>query len=252
MARAVPAVVHAMDVLELFLTEESLTAREIVDRLGLPRTTVHDLLNTLVEGRFLYRNQDRSLSLGLRLFQLGGVYAERFDLAQQGKVVAERVADRSQETVHVGILDGRDVVYVVKVDSVHSVRMVSAVGRRIPAHCTAVGKVLLSVLPPAEVRGRLSSSEPLPALTHNSITSLHELESVLETVRESGVAFEEQESNPDVACAGAPVYDQQRRVVAAMSVSVPVSRWANRTPSEWGELVVDGAMELSRELGYRP
>jgi IclR family KDG regulon transcriptional repressor len=153
MGRAVPAVGRALDILELLLDEDRLSAPEIAQRLRLPRTTVHELLGTLVERSYLAPagGQPVRYRLGMRLFQLGGAFAGRLDLAREARQVAE-VAASCDETVHVAVLDGTEVVHVAKVDSTHPVRMVSAVGRRLPAHCTGVGKVLLSGLDPAALR----------------------------------------------------------------------------------------------------
>src|SRR3954454_7175117 len=148
MGRAVPAVTRTLDILELFLDRPSLSAPEITERLGLPRTTVHELLSTLTDRAYLIAmpGQPTRYRLGMRLFQLGSVFADQLDLSQEALQVAREVAAACDETVHVAVLDGTEVVYVAKVDSTHPVRMVSAVGRRLPAHCTGVGKMLLTGL----------------------------------------------------------------------------------------------------------
>lgn len=252
MARAVPAVQRAFDVLELFLDEPELSAPEIIARLGLPRTTVHELVGTLVERRYLAPAgpDGNRFRLGLRGFQLGSAYAERLDVASEGRTAAAEVSGRCRETVHVAMLDGRDVLYVAKVDSTHPVRMVSAIGRRLPAHCTAVGKVLLAALPSAQLRD-LYANGRLPAMTANSITTRSALHRELTSIRANGgVAREFCESNEAVACVAAPVRDRSATVVAAMSISVPILRWNDATEAEFRELVAKGAATLSERLGH--
>jgi IclR family transcriptional regulator, KDG regulon repressor len=252
MPRTVPAVNRAMDILELFLDADTeLSARDFAGRLGLPRTTVFELINTLVSRGYLRRmaGEPARYRLGVRAFQLGSVYSDRLDLAAEGREVAEDIAARCDETVHVAVLDGSHVVYIVKVDSTRSVRLVSAVGRRLPAHCTAVGKMLLAGLSPEAVRARLPGHEPLPALTPRTITSVRRLERELEKVRVDGVAFEHGESHADVTCVSAPVNDHRGEVVAAISISVPTSRWDQKSDTAWAELVIEGATRLSRQLG---
>ncbi|MGP4018977.1 IclR family transcriptional regulator [Saccharopolyspora sp. 5N708] len=251
MARAVPAVERAFDVLELFLDSHELSAPEITARLGLPRTTVHELVGTLSERGYLMpagRGSNR-FRLGVRGFQLGAAYAERLDLAREGQLVAEEIAERCQETVHVGVRDGADVLYVAKVDSSHPVRMVSAVGRRLPAHCTALGKALLAALPRAEV-DELYSNGRLDAMTEHSITSRKALRRELDAIAKDGVAREYCESNESVACVASPVRDQSGQVVAAMSISVPILRWNDETEAALRELVREGAATLSERLGH--
>jgi IclR family KDG regulon transcriptional repressor len=254
MGRLVPAVTRALDILELFLdTDGSLSAPEITRRLQLPRTTVHELVTTLTARNYLVHSADQPgrYRLGVRGYQLGSRYAEQLDLAAEGRQVARSVAETCGETVHVAVLEGRDVIYIAKVDSTHAVRMVSAAGRRLPAHCTAVGKMLLASLPDEELEARIEGPEPLTAMTPHSITSPGELRAALEQARQRGVAVEQRESNPDVSCVAAPVRDSSGEVVAALSISVPMIRWSEERRAELEELAGKGAAALSDRLGHR-
>ncbi|TVT52440.1 IclR family transcriptional regulator [Amycolatopsis rhizosphaerae] len=254
MPRLVPAVVRAADILELFLgAETALSAAEITARLGLPRSTTHELLTTLVARRYLDRltGEETTYRLGPKLLELGSRYQERLEFAAEADAVARSVAARCGETVHVAVLDGLDVVYISKADSTHSVRLISEVGRRLPAHCTAVGKALLAGLPTEELAERLHGHR-LTALTGRSITSRAALLPELDRVRADGVAHERGESNPDAGCVAAPVPDARGRWVAAMSISIPTSRHSEAAWRDWERLVREGAAELSARLGGRP
>ena len=253
MARNVPALVRGLDILELFLDEDrALSAPDITERLGLPRTTVHELVSSLVARSYLepVAGQPHRYQPGLRLFQLGSVYANRLDLATVGNQVASALAAACDETCHVAVREGTDVVYIAKADSTHTVRMVSAVGRRLPAHCTAVGKMLLAGLDDAALDALLPSESPLPAMTPNSITSLATLKRELTGAWSRGLAHEEFESNPHVACVAAPVFDHSGSMIAAMSVSIPTIRWAAEKRHEWEQLVAASAATLSSRLGH--
>jgi IclR family transcriptional regulator, KDG regulon repressor len=253
MGRLVPAVTRAFDILELFLEDEdTLSAPDVTRRLGLPRTTVHELLSTLAARSYLapVEGQPGRYRLGVRAHQLGSRYAEQLDLAAEGQQVARQVARTCDETVHVAVLDGMDVIYIAKVDSTHAVRMVSAVGRKLPAHCTAVGKMLLAALPREECDARIEERE-LTAMTVHSITDPAALRAELAAIRERGTAGEHRESNPDVSCVAAPVRDGTGRVVAALSISVPVIRWSDDRESGLALLAANGAADLSARLGHR-
>lgn len=254
MGRLVPAVTRALDILELFLdSDDTLTTPEITRKLGLPRTTAHELVTTLAARSYLVpvADQPGRYRLGVRAYQLGSRYAEQLDLASEGDAVARRVADTCDETVHVAILEETDVIYIAKVDSTHAVRMVSGAGRRLPAHCTAVGKMLLASLDTAALDARFPDGHELVGMTPNSITSLPELRRDLALIRARGVAVEHCESNSDVACVAAPVRRAAGDVVAAMSISVPTVRWDQDRERQLADLVVKGAAELSERLGYR-
>jgi IclR family transcriptional regulator, KDG regulon repressor len=253
MARAVPAVSRALDILELFLERPAVSAPQITDLLGLPRTTVHELLTTLVDRGYLDAVPGGPITyrLGMRTFQLGSQFADRLDLVREAQQAAGETALACDETVHVAVLDGTAVVYIAKADSTHPVRMVSAVGRGLPAHCTAVGKVLLSALSAEAVDARYPAGTGLPAMTPRSIVSVAKLRAHLAQVRVAGIAYDDCESNESVRCVAAPVYDYSGRMVAAMSISVPTIRWTEERRTEWTELVRTGAATLSRRLGYR-
>ncbi|MEV7085006.1 IclR family transcriptional regulator [Streptomyces sp. NPDC093085] len=253
MGRLVPAVTRALDILELFLEGDgTLSAPDVIRRLGLPRTTVHELITTLAARSYLapVPGQPGRYRLGVRSYQLGSRYAEQLDLAAEGTQVAREVAETCDETVHVAILEGTDVIYIAKVDSTHAVRMVSAAGRRLPAHCTSVGKMLLAALSESELTERIADHE-FTAMTPDSITDPGVLRTELAAVRERGVAVEHRESNPDVSCVAAPVRDRAGRVVAALSISVPMIRWSDEREEELSQLAVKGAGALSGRLGYR-
>ncbi|GAB3578026.1 IclR family transcriptional regulator [Amycolatopsis endophytica] len=253
MPRLVPAVLRAADILELFLDEQArLSATEIAERLGLPRSTTHELLTTLVTRRYLDRQpgDETVFRLGPKVLELGARYQQRLEFGVEADAVARQVAARCGETVHVAVLDGLEVVYVSKVDSTHSVRLISAVGRRLPANCTAVGKVLLAGLSREEVSRRLKGHK-LAGLTEHSVTTRPELLAQLDAVRVTGIAHENSESNPDAGCVAAPVADSRGDWVAAMSISIPTSRHAAESWRTWEKLVRQGAADLSHRLGGR-
>ena len=163
--------------------------------------------------------------LGVRLFQLGSVFAQQLDLAREAQRVATEVAAECGETVHVAVLEGTDVIYIARVESTHPVRMVSAVGRRLPAHCTGVGKMLLSDLSAQTLNALYPKQTTLPSMTPNSIPSLSRLKTELAEIRTRGLAYDEAESSEDVHCVAAGVRDHTGEMVAGLSISVPITRW---------------------------
>jgi IclR family KDG regulon transcriptional repressor len=254
-ARVVPAVARALKVLEMFLDgSQSISVPEIVARLGLPRSTTHELVQTLLACGYLAQleNQPHRYVLGLRVFELGSIYAAKLDLVTEGLQVAQKIVATCDETVQMAIRDGTEVVYVAKVDCSHTVRLASAVGRRLPAHCTGLGKMLLSSIPDEKLVELYGNAEQLPGMTPNSITSLSQLLRELAMVRARGLAYDDCESNVDVRCVAAPVYNHKNKMVAAISISVPISRMSMNRQDELAVLIQQGATDLSRRLGYRP
>jgi IclR family KDG regulon transcriptional repressor len=253
MPRITPSVTRALRTLELFLNDQyPLSVPEIVDRLGFPRTTTHELVNTLIHSGYLRRDakQSNKVFLGPKVFELGNVYAGKLELIAEGRKIAEEIVAKCDETVQMAILDGPEAVFVAKVECSKMVRLVSWVGSRVPAHCTAVGKMLLSSLPESAINDLYKGQDNLEKMTENSITSLSQLKHELSVIRKRGLSYDDCESNTDVRCVSAPIYNHTGKMVAAMSISVPVSRITLSKQDELAVIIRKGAEEVSRNLGY--
>ncbi len=159
------------------------------------------------------------------------------------------MVEECAETVKLVVLDGRDVVYLATQEGPQSVRLVALVGTRLPAHVTAVGKVLLAQLSDAELT-RLYANYPFPTRTQNSIRNLNSLQENLRFAREQGYAYDHEESSLGVNCVAAPIYDHTGEVIAAMSVSVPNHRMTTNRMAELTQLLLLYASQLSRTLGW--
>ena len=254
MARMTPAVVRTLDILELFVDgPTALSMAEVVRRTGLPRSSVHELLTTLVSRGYLQKNEDTGqFTLGVKLLHLGNAYAERFDLLGAANVAARALSEELKETASVGIRRGSSVFYLAKIEARSLFQIPSGIGQSLPASCTAVGKALLSALSDAELADLYPDPDNLPVMTGNSIRTLPELLSDLAATRERGYALEVGESTPGLRCAAAVVRDVEGDVVAAISTSVPDVRWAARSEHEWAQPVLHAAASLSGQLGYLP
>ncbi|WP_432974473.1 IclR family transcriptional regulator [Dactylosporangium sp. CA-233914] len=229
--------------------QSPLAAPAIAAALDLPRTTVHELLKTLEARGFIDDAGGSSYRLGMRIFELGRSFERDLDLVEIGKRGAEAVAAECGETVQIALLDQTDVVYVVQVSSIHAVQLVSRLGGRLPAHLTGVGKASLAFQPGPVLQELYPPGRPLQTMTPASLATTDALHSALEQVRADGVAWDNCESNPDVYCVAAPIRDASGRVVAGMSISVPVHRWNDVHAEELRTLVIKGAQDVSAKLG---
>ncbi len=252
-SRKIPSIKRAFDVLELFLKgNRELSVPEIVARLNFPRTTAYEIVNTLLACGYLttVEGQPNRVSLGFKAFEIGSVYAANVNLISEGRRVTMALVAKSDETIQIAIRDHTEVIFIAKADCTKMVRLVSTVGSRLPAHCTAVGKMLLSSLSDEEVIDLYEDQEQLPQMTANSIASISQLLQELEMIRRRGLAYDDCESNIDVRCVAAPVYDGRGEMVAAMSFSVPITRMSLGKQNELAGIIRKGAEELSRNLGY--
>lgn len=200
---AAAALRRGLDILELFLEPNDwLKVPEMTDRLGIPRASVHELVSALVERGYLPARTDvpGRFVPGVRAFPLGGAYERELDLPEVGRESARPIAAKCGETVQLVVREGQLVVYLVKVDSTHSIRLVSEVGRRLPAHRTAVGKALLATLSDDEIDELFPDDASLGPMTADSISTKERLFKDLALARQRGWAEEHGESNENAAC----------------------------------------------------
>lgn len=244
---------RALDVLELLTAREgSRTFTEIGAELGLPGSSLHALLTTLTDAGWLEFDADARLySLGLRVLEAGNAYSRSKNLIERALPIMRDVRDEIAETVQLAVLDGRHNVYVAKVSGDQVLGLASEVGRRLPAHATGLGKVLLAGLTPPRLAGLLDGVE-LERFTDRTITTPALLARALAEIRHAGYGEDAEEYTIGVRCVAVPVRDARRTTVAAISVSVPMVRLDAAHRRHALDLLTDGAARLSAALGYRP
>ncbi|WP_329343863.1 IclR family transcriptional regulator [Streptomyces sp. NBC_00663] len=214
---------------------------ELSELAGLPKPTVHRLAADLVRLGWLERS-GAQYRLGAKLFELGSLVPHRLDLREAALPFLQDLFEATRETVHLGVRDGMEVVYLERIHGHEALQLPSRIGGSLPLSCTGVGKALLAFLG-AELTEEVLS-QPLPSLTPYSITDPVRLRTALEKIRVSGLAYEEQEAALEVSCIAAPVFSGGT-AVAALSVAVPRSRFS---PAQLAPAVRTAALGLSRVL----
>ncbi len=238
----------AFKLLELFHDKiDELSATEITEKLKFNKTTVFRIISNLEEEGYLEKNPETGkYRLGMKLFFLGGLVKPYRHLKTVAKPLLRSLNQQSGETVHLAVLHKHQALYLDKIESTHTVRVVvSQIGQKLPAHCSGVGKVLLAYQPQEEVKEAVENTG-LPAFTQNTITTWNQLKIELEKVRQQGYANDNEEIEMGLKCVAAPVF-LDGRVVAALSVSVPKDRY-EKTPRDLTRMVVHTARELSEVL----
>ena len=245
-------VAKAFAILDLLVSHNSrgLSLSEVSNHLQFSKSTSHRYLTTLEELGVVTRDDRDHFELGPKLIELTGAFLSNHDLRNESEPFLERLSAQTQETVHLAIPSGNDVIYIAKVDSTHSVRMASHIGARNPMYCTSLGKVILAHYPIDRVKE--ITRDGLAARTPYTLTSPEALHTELELVRIQGFAIDEQENEQGVRCAGAPIFDYTGKVIGAISVSGPASRLTRKRSIEIGSLTSDAAAEISRRMGYQP
>lgn len=213
----------AVTILHAFTAEDhGVTFAELQRRTGLPKGTLHRVAGDLVTARLLDR-RDGLFHLGGQLFELGMRASVERGLLEVATPFLEDLYERTHETVHLGLREGVEVVYVAKMGGHRQAKSPSRLGGRMPLHATAIGKALLAHAPDDVQRAVLAG--PLARHSPRTITAPGILRQQLDAVVESGVAFEYEESAVGLVCVAAPILDRDDRVVAALSVTGPVTRF---------------------------
>ncbi|MEW8958638.1 HTH-type transcriptional regulator XynR [Moorella humiferrea] len=247
------SVAKALTILDLLAAHQGdMSLGEIARALDLPKSTLHGLLATLRDFGYLEQSPfDGRYRLGVRLFEIGNIVANNWDVRKVAAPHIQKLVDELEETVHLVVLDKGEVLYIDKRESRQSLRIVSQVGMRLPAHCTGVGKVLLAYLHPSEVK-RIIATKGLARYTRHTITDPRQLEAELAKIREMGYAVDNEEIMDSLRCVAAPIRNHNGKVCAAVSVSGPVARLEGEKFRLAVEQVVRTAAEISAGLGYRP
>jgi IclR family KDG regulon transcriptional repressor len=230
--------------------ERELGVSELARRLGLGKSTAHRLVSTLTAEHLL--EQDRETGkyrLGLAVYDLGAAVSAHFALHEAAVPPMAQLRNATGETVQLAVLDGREVVYVERLDRPHTLRLFLEVGRRNWAHCTGTGKVLLAYQP-EERLDRLFDGWDLQKRTPYTITDHQLLRKELKEIRHRGWAQNLHEAEVGALSVAAAVRDATGNVVAAMSVAGPAQRMDPVMDAITGALV-EAAAAASRRMGYR-
>lgn len=229
---------------------ERRTLGELSRDLSIPKSSLHAILHTMQDMGWIRTDASGlRFGLGVRALLVGASYVDSDDVVALTAGTLDALADEVGETVHLGRLDGPDVVYLAKRESKHPLRLFSAVGRRLPAHATALGKAVLSMQDPATVRVMLP--ERLRSLTPNTIVDHDELLAELAAVRERGYALDAEENAEGIRCVAVPLR-REGMVRDAISCSVPMIRLDGDTEARIIDAMLRARDRAEAQLGYHP
>ena len=248
----IQAVDHALDLLEQFHDDvDELGVTELSKRLKLHKNNVFRLLATLESRGYIEQNRvTENYRLGLKTLELGQTFIKQMGLLRQSRPVLEALVRDCNETTYVAILKDFHIVYLDAVETDLTVRVVTRVGSRLPAYCTAAGKIQLAYMTDEELDNYLPTKE-MKRYTANTIVDRDELKKHLAIVAEQGYAIDNEELDSGVRCVGAPIRDYTRRIIGAVSISGPSMRFTDeRLEKELIPMVKKAAEEISTKLGY--
>jgi len=230
---------RVLNILELLAAHpKGMTLTQLSADLQIPKSTISPILQELTDRNFLYLQPHSSLySIGISTYCVGSTYEQERALLPFIKTCMKKISTEIHEICQVGVLDGPDVLYILKQDPEIplTIKIISYVGKRIPAYCTALGKALLCDSSLEELQALYP--EPLIPQTPNTITDLNLLYEQLQEIRKSSIATEYEEVTPQLCCFAVPIrLNSNRRY--AMSVSMPLFRTSKEKIQRTKELLL--------------
>lgn len=244
-------VVKGLKVLEaLARSPGDRTLTDLAVECGMSKSNVHRLLRTLEECGYVRRNpESRTYRATLRLWELGVSIFSRFDLRTYARAHLQKLAEVTEETVHLSVFDGEGVLYLDKVDGIHAVRTYVNIGDRAPAYCSSTGKAMLAYLPDETVR---RAAAKLERFTPNTVKSLAQLRGDLELIRQRGYSETSGEYRAGVLGYSTAIRSPSGEVIGAIGVAGPEERMRGRDLDDTIQAVLTAGNRIETDLGFHP
>lgn len=243
------SIVKIFKLMELLVTKDEFQLAELCRLLEFPKPTVYRMLVTLESLGYVHQNpKTLAYRASMKIFELGNRVLQNLSIAEIAKAVMIKLAEKTNETVNLGLLSGTDGICIEKAETKQRLRIDQPVGSSSKAYHTAMGKSILAFLPEEEIR-ELFSNHTFSAGKPNSIKDFTTLEKELKRTRNCGYAVDNEEFEIGVHCVGAPIFDHTNKVVAGLSIARPISRIGEITSFHLIKLVMEAATTISSKLG---
>ena len=241
---------RCFDILELLAqSQRPMTLTEITKKSEISKTTTYRLLQALHSRHYVDKDKNNAYSIGVKLFEVVSTHINGLELQTEAKPFLSTLKEELELSIHLGILQGPEVVYIEKLEMYPTTKVYSKVGQRSPAYCSSMGKCLLSCLSGEELEDVLGELT-FKCYTHNTIQSAWELKQHLRMVRRQGWAMDNEEFLAGNRCIGAPVFDYKGDAIASISASGTLAMITDERIPEIAEKVKQAASAISRRMGY--
>jgi DNA-binding IclR family transcriptional regulator len=249
----VQSINRAMDILELLSREEMLGITQIAQVVGLDKTTVFRIIQTLCARGYVRQDPSTQMySNTLKLFEMGTRIVDGHRILGKARPHVEALAMSTRETVNLAVKDGGNIVYVDKIESTELIKADLGIGKSFPAYATSLGKSILALLGESELE-RLFEKEVFEVFTPNTVKDLDELKGQLKEILVQGYASDDEELVKGLSCVAAAIRNFNGKPVAAISIAFPTYRFSPGSPERlrMAELVQMAARSISIELGFK-
>ncbi|HUH95977.1 MAG TPA: IclR family transcriptional regulator [Anaerolineales bacterium] len=244
---------RAIAILDCFHeSQPELGVREIARQLELHPSTVGRMLTTLTSlGVLVQDKETHRYRMGSKVLKWGAVYMGNVDLRLIARPYMQELRKTTEETISLDILDGSSRLCVERIESPQQLRWVKKLGERMPFYASASGRVLLSFMAPGE-RSAILAAMHFEQLTSNTTTDPKVFEQELDLTRERGYAVSEGERVEGVSCVAAPVFDAGDKIIGAVTISGPSTRFSKKKIQQYGDLLLLTTAQISAAMGKPP
>lgn len=238
---------RALRLIEL-IVDKPMKVGEIAEAMDIHKSSASRLVQTLEKHNYL-KNSNGFVTPGYGILRIAYKIQEKMDLRDVAKPYTHRLGEASKGTIHLAILDEHEVIYIDKIDSMYAVRMYSSIGKRSPVYCTGVGKAMIAFLPDKQLR-RIMDRIEYRAYTSTTITSAEQLHDELKKIRENEISIDNGEHEEEIRCIAAPIFNFEKKVVGAISISITTSRSTLEELMSYKALLLESTKAISEQLGY--
>lgn len=246
----VQSLVRALGIINhLAAVDEGMSLTNIAESVRLPPSTVHRLLTTLEQERYVHFDHERRLwSVGVQAFVAGAAFLKTRNLVGVARPYMRALMNESAETVNLAVEDEYEAIYLAQVECRQMMRALARPGARVPLYCSSVGKALLSAMPDSDL-GKALPRQGMRRLTEKTIISKAALRDELALTRQRGFAIDDEEHSFGLRCVAGLIFDESSDALAAISISGPTARISVEHMAQLGDLVRRKADEITARLG---
>ncbi len=243
---------RTLKILEAFDTRTpALRLTDIAAKVNLHKSTVYRLLSYLVTENYLEFNEStKEYRLGYKFLTLASVVLSYLDITDISKPIMRELVDKTNQTANLAVLDRDAVIYIAKVEPTSSIRISTRIGARVPAHCTALGKILLANLSHNNL-DKILSTMKFSRFTSTTITDKESLKKKLNEISAKGYAIDHEEFLDGLVCVAYPIFDYKNEAIAAISISGSLTVFKDEQIQKWIKLLKTSSESISKQLGYK-
>jgi IclR family KDG regulon transcriptional repressor len=243
--------VRTLKILEYLSKKKEASVSEVSSYLNVNKSTAHRFLASMKHVGFVDQNsENQKYKLSLKVFEIGNRVVEGLNLREIAKPVMHELSDLTGETVNLGIIDNYDVVYIEKVLSKNTLRQDCPIGGRDKIHATALGKAMIA-FKPSEYVEKYVEKKGLIKVTERTITETEAFYTELRNIRKNGYSIDSEETMIGLSCIAAPIFNNENKAIAAISISSPTNRLGQRNIEMFKDEIIKASQIISSQMGAK-